>query len=414
MKSTNFLKLIALILTLVMAFTSCSLIENIEGLNGIFGNPEPDGPVEEPTDPPADDPTVDPGDDPTVDPGDDPTVDPGDDPTVDPGDDPTVDPGDDPTVDPGDDPTVDPGDNPTDDPFEDNTDYPPEGTYQVALDSYRPLTKIPEFKGYNFTEINGNKPYFLRADLSNISYEYYSALDSLGRCGITVACVGIDLFPTDDRGSISSVDPSGWIQAEYSGSIVTGGYIWNRSHLIGWQLTGENANKQNLVTGTPYFNQRGMIIFENMVRDYIEETGNHVLYRVVPVFVGDELVCRGVTIEAYSIEDNGGNDTPESGDGICFNVFVHNVNEGIIIDYATGSTSLDPNYELPEPDDEIPENLTFIINKNGYMIHVWDCSSVKKMNEENKIYSTMTLEEIIAELEAQGRKYSLCKNCNPS
>ena len=138
-------------------------------------------------------------------------------------------------------------------------------------------------------------------------------------------------MPTEERGSISQVKPSGWQTAEYE--IVDGGYLYNRCHLIGYQLTAENANEQNLITGTRYMNVDGMLPFENMAADYIKETENHVLYRVTPLFIGDELVARGVLMEGWSMEDGG--------DGVCFNVFVYNIQPGIAIDYATGESRLE-------------------------------------------------------------------------
>lgn len=163
-------------------------------------------------------------------------------------------------------------------------------------------------------------------------FESYSELDRLGRCGVAFACIGVELMPTEDRESISSVTPSGWINTEYDGQ-----YLYNRCHLIGFQLTGENANERNLITGTRYMNIDGMLPFENIVADYIQDTNNHVLYRVTPDFQADELVARGVQIEAFSVEDQG--------DGICFNVYIYNIQPGIEIDYKTGaSTEID--YDL--------------------------------------------------------------------
>ena len=161
---------------------------------------------------------------------------------------------------------------------------------------------VPAFSGEKYVEVNGNVPYFTEKDYTTTSYEYYSPLDSLGRCGIAMACLGRDLMPTGTRGDLST-NPSGWMQASYD--IVDGRYLYNRSHLIGWQLAGEDDNKLNLITGTRFCNQLGMLPFENMVADYIKETGNHVLYRVTPLFIGNELVARGVLMEAWSVEDNG-------------------------------------------------------------------------------------------------------------
>ena len=189
-------------------------------------------------------------------------------------------------------------------------------------------SSIPEFSGTPYVEINGNVPYFTDADMTTDSYESYAELDALGRCGVTVSCIGRDLMPTEDRGSIGQVKPSGWQTVKYD--FVDGKYLYNRCHLIGFQLTGENANRSNLITGTRYLNVEGMLPFENMVADYIKETGNHVLYRVTPIFEGDELVARGVLMEAKSVEDNGA--------GILFCVYAYNNQPGVEIDYRTGKS----------------------------------------------------------------------------
>ena len=176
---------------------------------------------------------------------------------------------------------------------------------------------IAPYSGTPYIVLNDNKPDFAETDITKVSYEFYSELDSLGRCGYTIACVGKDIMPTEDRESISSVKPSGWINKEYDSKLVDGRYIYNRCHLIGFQLTGENANKLNLITGTRYMNVDGMLPFENMVADYVKETGNHVMYRVTPLFAGNNLLPSGVRMEAYSVEDDG--------EGICFHVFAYNV-----------------------------------------------------------------------------------------
>ena len=184
----------------------------------------------------------------------------------------------------------------------------------------------PDYSGTAYTVVDDNQPGFTQEDLTTDSYETYGSLDALGRCTAAVACIGPDLMPTGDRESIQDVTPTGWEQNSYD--FVDGGYLYNRCHLIGYQLTGENDNEQNLITGTRYLNVEGMLPFENMVADYIQETGNHVLYRVTPVFEGTDLLAQGVRMEAYSVEDGG--------DGICFNVFCYNVQPGVEIDYATG------------------------------------------------------------------------------
>jgi len=196
------------------------------------------------------------------------------------------------------------------------------------------LTEVPEYAGDAYAIINSNEPLFEEEDYVPESFEFYSELDELGRCGYAMACIGKDLMPTEERESISHVKPSGWVQAEYD--IVDGKNLYNRCHLIGFQLTGENANKCNLITGTRYMNVEGMLPFENMIADYIKETGNHVLYRVTPVYEGDNLVASGVVLEAVSVED--------LGEELYFHVYVYNVQPGVIIDYATGESHADPNY----------------------------------------------------------------------
>lgn len=185
---------------------------------------------------------------------------------------------------------------------------------------------IPVYTGEPFVAINNNIPFFTEEDYTTESYESYSELDSLGRCGVTVACVGKDLMPTEPRGEIGSVKPTGWVQKKYDH--VDGRYLYNRCHLIGFQLTGENANKCNLITGTRYMNVDGMLPFENMVADYVKETNNHVLYRVTPIFIEENLLASGVVMEAWSVEDQG--------DGVCFCVYVFNVQPNVTIDYTTG------------------------------------------------------------------------------
>lgn len=198
----------------------------------------------------------------------------------------------------------------------------------TETDTFTPLEAIPEFFGEAYVAINSNVPFFVEEEYTTDSYEYYSDLDELGRCGVTMACIGIDIMPTEDRGEIGSVKPTGWHSVKYD--IVDGKYLYNRCHLIGFQLAGENANKKNLITGTRYLNIEGMLPFENMVADYVKETENHVLYRVTPIFEGDNLVATGVVMEGWSVEDNG--------EGICFCVYAYNAQPGITIDYATGDS----------------------------------------------------------------------------
>ncbi len=193
-------------------------------------------------------------------------------------------------------------------------------------DAFR-LEDIPVSINEPYAVINNNNPFFSLADYSNDSFEYYSPLDDLGRCGECIACIGQDMMPTEKRESIGMIKPSGWQLVRYDG-IVDGNYLFNRCHLIGYQLTGENANLSNLITGTRFMNTMGMLPFENQVADYIRSTNNHVLYRVTPYFDGGNLLATGVLIEAESVEDNG--------QGVKFNVFCYNTQPGIYIDYVTG------------------------------------------------------------------------------
>lgn len=202
------------------------------------------------------------------------------------------------------------------------------------------VSEVPEYSGEPYVVINENQPDFSEGDMTKDSFETYSDLDSLGRCQSAYANVGQDLMPTGERGNISKIKPSGWQKAKYD--IVDGKYLYNRCHLIGYQLTAENANEKNLITGTRYMNVEGMLPFENMVADYVKETGSHVLYRVTPIFEGDNLVAKGVQMEAYSVEDKG--------DRVCFNVFVYNVQPGITIDYATGNSRLSGDTEQETAD----------------------------------------------------------------
>ncbi len=192
------------------------------------------------------------------------------------------------------------------------------------------MSVLPAYSGQAYTQINNNKPFFKDYEIINGSFEYYSELDELGRCDVCFASIAADLMPTEERESISSITPTGWINAYYDN--VNGGYLYNRCHLIGFQLTGENSNERNLITGTRYLNVDGMLPFENKISDYIEETGNRVVYRATPVFTGNNLVADGVLLEAYSVEDNG--------QGISFCVYCYNVQPEIKIDYTTGASSV--------------------------------------------------------------------------
>ena len=253
------------------------------------------------------------------------------------------------------------------------------------------LDDIPPFSGEPYVAVNGNEPSFLPGEMTTSSYEVYSPLDGLGRCGAASACVGVDLMPTEERESIGQVKPSGWQTVKYD--CVDGKYLYNRCHLIGFQLTGENANKQNLITGTRYMNVDGMLPFENMVADYVKETGNHVLYRVTPIYDGDALVAGGVQMEALSVEDKG--------TGISFNVYVYNVQPGVEIDYATGESWLEG-----ESRPETPET-AYVLNTSSKKFHLPACSGASSMKKENREEYSGSRESLIE----QG--YKPCGTCNP-
>ncbi len=241
-----------------------------------------------------------------------------------------------------------------------------------------------------YTVVNGNEPYFAEGDLTTKAFEEYSPLDSLGRCGVAYACIGQELMPTEERGSIGQIKPSGWQTVKYDN--VDGKYLYNRCHLIGFQLTGENANERNLITGTRYMNVQGMLPFEDMVADYVKETGNHVLYRVTPIFEGNNLVAGGVLMEARSVED----------DDIRFCVYVYNRQPGILIDYTNGSSVL-----APREDTDKGETQTYILNTSSYKFHRTSCSSVDQIKEHNRQTYTGTREDLIE----QG--YEPCGSCSP-
>ena len=254
---------------------------------------------------------------------------------------------------------------------------------------------LPAYSGDPWVEVNGNRPDFDTSQLDSCSFETYAPLDALGRCGAAYACVGQDLMPTEERGPIGQVKPSGWQLAKYD--CVDGKYLYNRCHLIGYQLTGENANEQNLITGTRYLNVEGMLPFENQVADHVRRTGGHVLYRVTPDFQGTELVARGVWMEALSLEDGGA--------GVCFSVYVYNVQPGITIDYATGES------HLTEADTggggAGDTAFTYILNTRSMKFHDPGCSGAADIKTENGQLYTGSREELIA----QG--YSPCGQCQP-
>ena len=292
----------------------------------------------------------------------------------------------------------DPTDTPTDKP-ENNEG---EGN-DVAKDPICDLLGIPYFSGDPWTPVNDNEPTFTDEEITTTGYEFYSELDNLGRCGYVMACVGREMMPTEDRGDIGSIKPTGWVQKQYDGNLVSGGNLYNRCHLIGFQLTGENANRKNLITGTRYMNWDGMVEFENMIADYVKETGNHVMYRVTPMFYENELVARGVHMEAYSVEDNG--------EGISFNVYAYNVQPGITIDYATGESWLsgeqggNTDTEQKPNENEGEDGPKYILNTSSKKVHIPTCGSVSTMVDKNKQEYNGELADILAE------GYSKCGVC---
>lgn len=262
------------------------------------------------------------------------------------------------------------------------------------------IADIPEYSGSPFVEVSGNIPAFTDADLSAPA-ETYAPLDPLGRCGSALAIVSRETMPAEERGSIGMVKPSGWHAVRYD-DLIADRYLYNRCHLIGYQLTGENANEQNLITGTRYLNVEGMLPFENEVARYVESTGNRVLYRVTPVFVGDELVARGVQMEAQSVEDGGA--------GVSFNVFCHNVQPGIQIDYQTGQSRRSQDAGPTGESSSIQpsaDQVMYVLNVNSGKFHLPDCPSVSKMSDRNKREVTSAIDQMVA------NGYSPCGNCLP-
>ncbi len=284
------------------------------------------------------------------------------------------------------------------------------GTTELAQSTQKNATTIaeifdfaavPAYDGKAYVAVNDNVPFFTEEELSSASYETYGELDPLGRCTVCVASVGQDLMPAEERGNIGAVKPTGWHTVKYD--FVDGKYLYNRCHLIGYQLTGENANEKNLITGTRYLNIEGMLPFENMVADYVKETDQHVMYRVTPVFEGDNLLAAGVLMEGKSVEDNG--------EGVLFCVFAYNVQPGVSIDYATGESSADGTIvndtSAQEETSQSEETQTYVLNTNTHKFHKPGCYSVEKIKPENYAEFTGTREEAIA------YGYDPCKNCNP-
>lgn len=254
--------------------------------------------------------------------------------------------------------------------------------------------EVPEYSGDPYVAINGNIPYFTEEELTDGSFEYYGELDQLGRCTLAFANLGPDTMPAEgeERGQISQIKPTGWQSVRYD--IVSGGSLYNRCHCIAWALSAENANERNLITGTRYMNVEGMLPFESLTADYIRETGNHVLYRVTPVFVGDELVARGVRMEAKSVEDGG--------DGVLYHVFVYNIQPGIEIDYATGESRLAEGEDLESGGEAV-----YILNTSSRRFHQPDCGSVKEMKDSNRETFVGSREELLE------MGYQACGRCEP-
>ena len=269
------------------------------------------------------------------------------------------------------------------------------GTEKIV--EYYSLSDIPEYSGIPYIEINGNIPLLTIDESAYTSYEKYSPLDSLGRCGVCIASIGADIMPTEERESIGSVKPTGWQTVKYD--FVDGKYLYNRCHLIGFQLTGENANEQNLITGTRSMNVSGMLPFENMVAEYVKETGNHVLYRVTPIFSGNNLVANGVLMEGMSVEDGG--------KGISFCVYCYNAEPGVAINYENGDNCEDVTAPLftEEELSQIAED--YVLNTSSKKIHYPQCSGAKTMSEKNRQEYHGKLQEL------KEKGYSPCGICNP-
>ncbi len=269
----------------------------------------------------------------------------------------------------------------------------------------------------SYITVNDNVPEFSKEEITTESFEKYSELDELGRCGVAIACVGQDIMPTEERGAIGQIKPSGWQLAKYD--IVDGKYLYNRCHLIGYQLTGENANEKNLITGTRSMNVDGMLPYENIVAEYVEDTNNHVMYRVTPIYDGNNLLANGVQMEAYSVEDKG--------KGISFNVFVFNAQPGIEINYADGTSKLNgddkikENKSKEEPieettnesvteksnQSETSQAMIYVLNTNTKKFHYQDCQSIEDIQPQNKEIFNGTKDYLIQE------GYSACGRCKP-
>ena len=273
---------------------------------------------------------------------------------------------------------------------------------ESELVSWNKTNTIPAYSGQTYEEVNDNVPYFTSNDLTQTVFERYSDLDEYGRCGQAYANICPELMPTEERGEIGMIKPSGWHTVKYP-DVIEDNYLYNRCHLIGFQLAGENANEKNLITGTRYLNVTGMLPFENEVADYVRSTGNHVLYRVTPLFVADELTCRGVEMEAVSVEDKG--------EGVRFHVFVYNEQPGIVIDHLTGD-SYEESDGLSQTETAVNISATsdeneYVLNLRSHKFHYPDCEGVSTMSEKNKEVVFSDRQSLIE------KGYSPCGTCNP-
>lgn len=273
---------------------------------------------------------------------------------------------------------------------------------KVVFDKFD-LEDVPKYSGKAYVRINGNKPFFTEDDMTTTSFEVYSKLDKLGRCGGAMACIGKDIMPTEKRESIGQVKPTGWHTVRYD-DLIKDKYLYNRCHLIAFELVAENANKRNLITGTRYMNVQGMLPFENMVAGYVKSTGNHVMYRVTPIYKDKNLVASGVLMEAKSVEDNGKR--------ICFNAYCYNVQPHIVIDYKTGNSHREKGSSSVNNNNGSSSSSTatkgnYVLNINTKKFHKKSCSSVRDIKKKNIKYYKGSKSKLIS----QG--YSPCKNCNP-
>ena len=259
------------------------------------------------------------------------------------------------------------------------------------------LDDIPTYSGDAYIAVNDNQPFFTQDELTTDAFETYSELDSLGRCGTAYANICRELMPTEPRGDISSVKPTGWQSVKYD--FVDGKSLYNRCHLIGFQLAGENANPKNLITGTRYLNIEGMLPFENLVADYVKETDQHVLYRVTPVFQGQDLVARGVLMEGLSVEDNG--------EGVTFCVYAYNVQPGVDIDYATGDNHASDSQSAGDASQADSAQGTYVLNISSKKFHLPSCGGISDIKSSNRQDYTGPRQTLID----QG--YQPCGRCKP-